>query len=176
LKKSIIVRNVDGTRNAAGKIEYETRIQYAIGDQEFDEWFLVTSLGDQKMILGMPWLESHNPRINWKRKTIELVDWNKERGRSLNQITQVINWIKKERPIVDVSTCMVEEDVATALVDHEHTWIRAKEMANYLEDQDLEENWHAVNGNEETAWVRVKQSFSQQFAQQAEEKKDKNIG
>ena len=83
LARPIIVRNVDGTKNSAGKITHETRVKYRIGKQQFDEWFLITSLGDQTMILGIPWLKEHNPHINWKDCTIELIDWEKEKGRSL---------------------------------------------------------------------------------------------
>ena len=32
---------------------------------------LVTSLGKQKMILGLPWLQKHNPIINWQTRTFE---------------------------------------------------------------------------------------------------------
>ena len=35
------------------------------------EWFYVTTLGDQNLILGLPWLEKHNPNIAWKEKTLE---------------------------------------------------------------------------------------------------------
>ena len=35
------------------------------------EWFYVTTLGDQNLILGLPWLEKHNPKIDWKEKTLE---------------------------------------------------------------------------------------------------------
>ena len=28
-------------------------------------------LGDQNLILGLPWLEKHNPNIDWKEKTLE---------------------------------------------------------------------------------------------------------
>ena len=35
------------------------------------EWFFVTTLGDQNLILGLPWLEKHNPNIDWKEKTLE---------------------------------------------------------------------------------------------------------
>ena len=35
------------------------------------KWFYVATLGDQKMILGLPWLEKHNPDIDWKEKTPE---------------------------------------------------------------------------------------------------------
>ena len=71
LRKPIIVRNVDGTRNAAGEIIEEARVKYSVGNQDFDEWFLVTALGDQRVILGMPWLETYNPKINWKTKTVK---------------------------------------------------------------------------------------------------------
>src|SRR6266568_2957073 len=89
LARPIIIRNVDSTQNIAGKITHETRVKYQIGNQDFDEWFLITKLGDQSMILGTPWLKDHNPRINWE----------KERGCSLQSITQIIKAIiipKKE--------------------------------------------------------------------------------
>ena len=35
------------------------------------EWFYVTTIGDQDLILGLPWLEKHNPIIDWKEKTLE---------------------------------------------------------------------------------------------------------
>jgi hypothetical protein len=28
------------------------------------EQFLITGLGNQKIILGLPWLQEHNPEIN----------------------------------------------------------------------------------------------------------------
>ena len=33
--------------------------------------FYVTMLGDQNLILGLPWLEKHNPNLDWKEKTLE---------------------------------------------------------------------------------------------------------
>jgi hypothetical protein len=35
------------------------------------EWFYITALGDQNLILGLPWLEKHNPIIDWTEKTLE---------------------------------------------------------------------------------------------------------
>jgi len=32
------------------------------------ERFLVTALGTQWIILGYPWLERTNPKINWRKK------------------------------------------------------------------------------------------------------------
>ena len=33
----------------------------------------ITNLGEEKMILGMPWLVKHNPTFDWSTRTIELV-------------------------------------------------------------------------------------------------------
>ncbi|KIL53796.1 hypothetical protein M378DRAFT_40948, partial [Amanita muscaria Koide BX008] len=63
-------RNVDGSNNQAGHITHETRIQFRLGNKEFDEWCYITKLGDQDIILGMPWLKNHNPLIDWRRQTI----------------------------------------------------------------------------------------------------------
>ena len=75
LRRPIIVCNVDGTQNSAGRITHKTRIKYWIGTQEFDEWFLITQLGDQQLIFSMPWLKEHNPDIDWEEGTVTLVDW-----------------------------------------------------------------------------------------------------
>jgi hypothetical protein len=42
-----------------------------INDRIMTEWFYVTALGDQNLILGLPWLEKHNPIIDWMEKTLE---------------------------------------------------------------------------------------------------------
>ena len=34
-------------------------------------WLLITGLGKQKMILGFPWLQKHNPIINWQIGTFK---------------------------------------------------------------------------------------------------------
>jgi hypothetical protein len=35
------------------------------------EHILITGLGNQKIILGLPWLREHNPEINWKEETLQ---------------------------------------------------------------------------------------------------------
>jgi hypothetical protein len=35
------------------------------------ERFLITGLGNQKIILGLPWLQKHNLEINWKEGTLQ---------------------------------------------------------------------------------------------------------
>jgi len=65
LKKPITVQNVDGTYNEMGKIHYKTKICYNVKQNQFEDWFYITKLGDQKVILGLPWLKQVNPNIDW---------------------------------------------------------------------------------------------------------------
>jgi hypothetical protein len=57
--------NIDGSKNRAGSITRATRLRLKVGDTE--EWrvFLVTELGPEDVVLGLPWLRSANPSINW---------------------------------------------------------------------------------------------------------------
>ena len=66
LERPIMVRNVDGTNNSAGAITHqvEANVYYKgyIERMRMD----VYDLGKTDVILGMPWLQAHNPEINWK--------------------------------------------------------------------------------------------------------------
>src|SRR6266550_6607264 len=65
-----VTRNVDGTHNEMGKIRYKTKICYNMKRNQFEDWFYVTKLGDQKVILGLPWLKQVNPDIDWLTGTV----------------------------------------------------------------------------------------------------------
>ena len=71
LKSPIKVRNVDGMYNENGAITERCLIPFRIKDKIMTEWFYVMTLGDQNLILGLPWLEKHNPIIDWTEKTLE---------------------------------------------------------------------------------------------------------
>ncbi|KIL55412.1 hypothetical protein M378DRAFT_41077, partial [Amanita muscaria Koide BX008] len=61
LPRSFKVKNVDGSPNTAGCITHGIWVAYEFAGKKFKDMFHITDLGDQKIILGMPWLESHNP-------------------------------------------------------------------------------------------------------------------
>ena len=65
LKQPIRARNVDGT-DKQGTIRYYTDLKIKIDDQIFLERFYITGLGNQKIILGLPWLR----KIDWEKGTV----------------------------------------------------------------------------------------------------------
>ena len=62
--------NVDGTENKKGTIKAYVDLDFKLNDRRFKERFYVTGLGRQKMILGFPWLNKHNPDVDWKKGTL----------------------------------------------------------------------------------------------------------
>ena len=62
LKRSILVRNMDGTPNKKGTISHYTRANLEINGKKFGTSFLIAGLGDESVILGLPWLQKIKDR------------------------------------------------------------------------------------------------------------------
>ena len=82
MKTPIKVRNVDGTYNENGAITERCLIPFRIKDKTMTEWFYITMIGDQDLILGLPWLEKHNPIIDWKEKTLEFQSSSEDKAKA----------------------------------------------------------------------------------------------
>jgi hypothetical protein len=72
LSRPIPVRNVDGTLNEAGSITEMVDLILRYKNHSERALFAVTSLGAQTLILGLPWLQRHNPEIDWTTGTVKM--------------------------------------------------------------------------------------------------------
>jgi hypothetical protein len=70
LEYLIMAQNVDRTENKQGTIRYYTDLDLQVNGKTNTEQFLITGLGNQKIILGLPWLRKYNLEINWKEGTL----------------------------------------------------------------------------------------------------------
>ena len=66
LNKLVTPRNVDGTTNKSGVITSYTDLSLTVDGQTLNTRLLITELGQQKIILRYPWLQKHNPDIDWR--------------------------------------------------------------------------------------------------------------
>ena len=127
LKKPITVRNVDGTNNEMGKIRYKTKICYNIDKDEFEDWFYVTKLGDQKVILGLPWLKEVNPIVDWSMGTVsfpeerKFSDEQEDRDLEDEDVNMYLRLIFKEEEL---------DADASENLEPDHLWIQAKTSAS----------------------------------------------
>ena len=81
IEKSIYVRNVDGSFNKEGPIKHTVEVNiYYQGHRERTE---IDIIGEQKcnVILGLPWLACHNPKIDWKIGEVKIMRYSEECGK-----------------------------------------------------------------------------------------------
>jgi hypothetical protein len=62
---------VDGTNNRSGTIRKYARLKVNYQNKEKILWFFVTDLGRDRIIFGLPWFKHFDPKINWKKGTLE---------------------------------------------------------------------------------------------------------
>ena len=72
LSKEIPVSNMDNTLNQNGPIKEYTRLLTIIDGKEFSTRFLVSNLGKEDVILGLPWLKRMNPEVDWEKQTLKI--------------------------------------------------------------------------------------------------------
>jgi len=69
----IEVKNVDRTSNSRGNITHELECNVFYKGHSERLRMDVCNLGRTKMILGMLWLATHNPEINWETRKVKML-------------------------------------------------------------------------------------------------------
>jgi len=72
LDKPVEVKNMDGTSNKGGKIEYEVQCNMYFERHVERIRIDICRLGRMKVILGIPWLAAHNPEIDWEKGEVKM--------------------------------------------------------------------------------------------------------
>ena len=72
LAKPIAVRNVNGTGNSGGTITHEVEVNLYFKEHVERVRMDICDLGKTEVILRMPWLQAHNPEIDWKKGEVKM--------------------------------------------------------------------------------------------------------
>ena len=96
LERPVNVRNVDGSFNKEGPIENTVEVNiYYQGHRERTE---INVIGGQKwtVILGMPWLACHNPKIDWRTEEVKMTRCPEECGKQWRSVQGKSGWKKQK--------------------------------------------------------------------------------
>jgi hypothetical protein len=74
LSRLLEATNMDGTRNKDGLVTHAAMLTVRTEDKKVDLPFLVSNLGDDRVIFGFPWFAAFNPCMDWEEQTLE-GDW-----------------------------------------------------------------------------------------------------
>jgi len=72
LERLIMVRNVNGTNNSVGAIIHQVKANMYYKDHIERMRIDMCDLGKTDVILGIPWLQAHNPEINWETGEVKM--------------------------------------------------------------------------------------------------------
>lgn len=199
LQKHIRVFNVDGTKNKVGKITHYAWVKIRIGLRQMDTRMLITGLGKDNLIFGLPWLKRHNPKINWTKGQMDLEQFGKTRRFSeilrktieLSRAqTQVENTLTSDKQSLAPQIKEIFEDYPEERPRNLplNNWQPILELADepdednldllrtYIEGDDEPDDLDLLRSyleEEEEVWIQTKKSISQELAQQAKEKESK---
>jgi len=67
-----LVITVDGTGNSGSAILHEVEVNLYFKGHVERVRMDVCNLGKTKVILGMPWLQAHNPEIDWEKGEVKM--------------------------------------------------------------------------------------------------------
>jgi hypothetical protein len=67
LEEPRTIRNVDGTKNTNGEADTVVLLEIKYKGNFTAQTFFVIDLGDDHMLLGMPFLAATNPEIDWTK-------------------------------------------------------------------------------------------------------------
>ena len=66
-----LVLTVDGSEVTGGPVTHNAQIHLTINHHEEDIQLQSIVMGNAPIILGLPWLNLHNPSIGWKNHTVK---------------------------------------------------------------------------------------------------------
>jgi len=119
LERPVIVRNVDGTNNSGRAITHQVEVNVYCRNHIERIRMDICDLRRTDVILGIPWLQTHNPEINWETEEIKMMRCPLLCGRNTK-----LKEVKKRRQVVTLE----EEKIVRWAVDNKENWGREEEV------------------------------------------------
>src|SRR6202023_2410653 len=115
-------------------------------------------LGKKTIILGLPWLEDHNPRIDWERRSMDI-----STIKPKISFGRIMRWTF-DRSLMKIDPSHYEGPVfiQTGLDQPDEEEMDAQNLRSFLKGDNNEHK------GEEHIWVQAKKSISQDLAQKLE--------
>jgi len=149
LERLIVARNVNGTNNSVEAITHQVEVNMYYKSHVEKIRMDVYNLGKTNIILEMPWLQTHNPEINWETREVKMMRCLPLCGRNTRLKEEKVR--KRVKRVVTLE----EEKIVRWAVDDKKDWEREKEVkTDYrkIEEMVLQKflRWRKVFGKMES--------------------------
>jgi len=155
LKRLIMVRNVNRANNSAGTIIYQVKANVYYKGHVERMRMDVCNVGKTDVILGIPWLQVHNPEINWETEEVKMMRCPPLCGRNTRLKEKRIR--KKVKRVVTLE----EEKIVRWTVDNNKDWGKEEEVeADYRKIEEMVPQkflrWRKVFGKMELERIPIR--------------------
>jgi len=123
LERPVTVRNVDGTNNSGRTITHQIEVNMYYKSHVERMRIDVCNLGRTDIILGILWLQAHNPEINWETGEVKITRCLPLCGR--NTKLEKEQKVKKGKRVVTLE----EEKIVRWAIDDKKDWEREELLA-----------------------------------------------
>jgi len=117
IERPIAVRNVDSTNNSRGAIMHQVECNVFYKGHVERMRMDIYDLGKTEVILGMPWLQAHNPEINWETGEVKMT-----------RCPPLCGGKSKTKERVRMTATEEEEKIVHWAIDDKEDWRRKEEM------------------------------------------------
>ena len=122
LERPIVVKNINGTNNSAGSITHQVEVNVYYKGHVERMRIDVCNLGRTDIILGMLWLQAHNPEINWETEEVKITMCPPLCGRNTKLKEEKRG--KKEKRVA----ILEEKKIVRWAADNKENWGREEEV------------------------------------------------
>ncbi|KZT02756.1 uncharacterized protein LAESUDRAFT_792011, partial [Laetiporus sulphureus 93-53] len=145
--------------NKGGAITHRVVTSILIGGHRSTESLLVTNLGRMSMILGMKFLQEHNPRVDWEHREVTFSRCRHTRNQRVKVCEEEVNLLLQPR---------LENEAILPDVHMDDGWDQEDSFINWidLQDQDLRNMVHDILGISK----KVKEHLVEQPAEGTQDK------
>jgi len=172
LLKPIQVFNIDGTPNQAGSIQEFARLAMTVDGHKHWVDFLITDIGGEDLILGLPWLRRLNPTIDWSKgllslrpKQVSMEEVPDYEGQAIGGTTTG-EWLIEDSRLDPVPTPEIEEEEKEP----------EPKLYHIKGNRRLRREWarnKLIDGMQDQVWIAAGYIHSQQLTETA--RKDKPV-
>jgi len=132
LERPVVVRNVDRTNNSGGAITHQVEVNMYYKSHIERMRMDVYDLGKTDVILGMLWLQAHNPEINWETEEVKMTRYLPLCGK--NTKLEKEQKVKKGKRVV----ILEEEKMVRWAMEDKEDWGRDEEVeADYKKIEEM---------------------------------------
>jgi len=127
LERPVVVRNIDKTNNSVKAITYQVKVNIYYKNHIERMRMDICNLGKTNMILGMLWLQAHNPEINWETGEVKTM-----RCLPLYNRTGQKGRLKEKEAILE------EKKIMRYAIDNKEGWEKEEEVeVNYRKIEEM---------------------------------------